>query len=185
MGGIYNFTWLNKKWFDWEMKLSKIVYKGESRIKVEFPYDLQLVSTIKQIPDAIWSKSLNAWHVPDNKESIDMLKHHFGDSLNEPILNVGKPLVSSATLSRKTEITRRRLSPETEEKIEQYRKWMSHKRYGESTIKTYSETLSVLLRFILPKSPEEMQGQDMVNFVNNYIIPNKYSYAFQNQAVNL
>ena len=78
----------------------------------------------------------------------------------------------------------RKLPNETVNKIDLFRCWMSHKRYGESTIKTYSETLSVLLRFILPKKPDEMQGQDMVDFVNKYIIPNKYSYAFQNQAVN-
>jgi integrase/recombinase XerD len=61
---------------------------------------------------------------------------------------------------------------------------MHHKRYSESTVKTYTETLSTILRFILPKNPDEMRGQDMVDFVNKYIIPNKYSYAFQNQAVN-
>lgn len=82
------------------------------------------------------------------------------------------------------DIKDRQLPPETIMKIEDFRTWMSHKRYSDSTIKTYSETLSVLLRFILPKSPEEMLGKDMIDFVNKYIIPNKYSYAFQNQAVN-
>ncbi len=87
-------------------------------------------------------------------------------------------------LAAKAEITKRRLPIETVKKIEQFSNWMCHKRYSESTIKTYVETLTVLLRFILPKGPEQMQGRDMVDFVNDYIIPNKYSYSFQNQAVN-
>lgn len=92
--------------------------------------------------------------------------------------------IQHTNLKVKVDIASRKLPADTLVKIEQFRNWMRHKRYGESTIKTYSETLSVLLRFIMPKSPEEMQGHDMVDFVNDYIIPNKYSYAFQNQAVN-
>ncbi len=84
----------------------------------------------------------------------------------------------------KAEIVGRRLPYETVKKLEQFRDWMHHKRYSESTVKTYTETLSVIFRFLLPKNPDEMQGHDMVDFVNKYIIPNKYSYAFQNQAVN-
>lgn len=87
-------------------------------------------------------------------------------------------------LTGKAEIAGRRLPNETVRKLEQFRDWMHHKRYSESTVKTYTETLSTILRFILPKNPDEMRGQDMVDFVNKYIIPNKYSYAFQNQAVN-
>jgi len=111
-----------------------------------------------------------------------MLDQYFSSSANVTIQNK-KHLVSDST-TLKTQITERKLPDETVKKIELFRDWMSHKRYGDSTIKTYSETLSVLLRFIYPKSPEDMCGQDMVDFVNQYIIPNKYSYAFQNQAVN-
>jgi integrase/recombinase XerD len=166
------------------MKESRVNYKGQGRIRVDFSYDPQLVSKIKQIPGALWSKNLNAWHLPDNQESVDLLSKYFGIQMINAIPQNGKPSSQSSKQNYKTEITGRVLPETTLQKIGQFRNWMSHKRYGESTIKTYSETLSVLLRFILPKSPEEMQGQDMVDFVNQYIIPNKYSYAFQNQAVN-
>jgi len=166
------------------LKVSKIVHKSQPRIKIDFPYNPELLYKVKQIPGAQWSKTLSTWHLPDNQESINLLAKSFGVKLNETIPNDGNPTVSNAFGTFKTEISGRRLPDETVQKIVQFCDWMKHKRYGKSTIKTYSETLSVLLRFIMPKSPEEMQGQDMVDFVNNYIIPNKYSYAFQNQAVN-
>jgi len=166
------------------LKVSKIVYKSQPRIKIDFPYNPELLYKVKQIPGAQWSKTLSIWHLPDNHDSINLLEKFFGVRLNDTIPNGGKPSVSNTSNIFKTEISGRRLPDETVQKIVQFCDWMKHKRYGESTIKTYSETLSVLLRFIMPKSPEEMQGQDMVDFVNNYIIPNKYSYAFQNQAVN-
>lgn len=166
------------------LKVSDIQYKGQKRIKIDFPFDADLVTKVKQIPGSQWSRTLNAWHIPDTRESIILLEKYFGVRMNGMTPDIGKPPVSSIYKSLKTEITCRKLPDETIRKIDQFRKWMIHKRYGESTIKTYSETLTVLLRFILPKSPDEMQGQDMVDFVNKYIIPNKYSYAFQNQAVN-
>ena len=166
------------------MKQSKIIHKGQSRIQIDFPYNPQLVNKIKQIPGALWSRNLNAWHLPDNQESVDLLRQYFGIPMVNAILQNEKSSSQSYNQNYKAKITGRALPDATVQKIGQFRNWMSHKRYGESTIKTYSETLSVLLRFILPKSPEEMQGQDMIDFVNHYIIPNKYSYAFQNQAVN-
>lgn len=59
------------------MKASKIIHKGENRIKVEFPYSKESTIKIKQIPDAKWSKTLSAWHIPYTKEAFTELKKQF------------------------------------------------------------------------------------------------------------
>lgn len=246
------------------MNISLIDYKGQKRLRVDFAYNKELVAKLKQIPDARWSKTLNAWHVPDTNESslileqlfnntkdvgkpgdfnknkiealtgkkgvileikssrlllkmpvdqqdiqfvkslrysrwdsskfqweiphygnnLELIRKYFGCRLNEKILEVEKKRIETEPGVGKAEVTARQLPIETQEKLDQFQKWMQHKRYSDSTIKTYSETLKVLLRFILPRKPEEMQADDMVRFVNGYIIPNKYGFAFQNQAVN-
>lgn len=81
------------------MKLSKIAFKGENRIRVDFPYDQQLSMKVKMIPGAQWSKSENAWHIPDNQESIDLLKENFGTLLNGTIQNIEKTKASFNTQS--------------------------------------------------------------------------------------
>ena len=246
------------------VRISEIEYKGQKRLRVDFAYHKEWVAKLRQIPDARWSKTLNAWHVPNTGESSQMLKRlfettpdavkveelqqkekevqkanpevmleirsnklvlkmpvdqqdilfvkslkysrwntakfqweiphygknlefirkHFGNRLKEQTAEVEKAVVEPVQGISKNEVTGRTLPAETQEKIAQFGKWMQHKRYSDSTIKTYTETLKVLLRFILPKKPEEMQAEDMVLFVNAYIIPNKYGFAFQNQAVN-
>jgi integrase/recombinase XerD len=59
------------------MKAIKIKHKNEDRIKVDFPFDLQNVQKLRQIPDAKWSESQNAWHIPYAKPAFEMLKKIF------------------------------------------------------------------------------------------------------------
>ncbi len=59
------------------MKASKIIHRNEARIRVDFPYNQELVSKLKQIPDARWSKTHDAWHIPYTKEAFGQLKELF------------------------------------------------------------------------------------------------------------
>jgi site-specific recombinase XerD len=59
------------------MKISKVIHKGQSRIKVDFPYNQHFTAIIKQIKDARWSQNLKAWHIPDEKNSFYKLKTLF------------------------------------------------------------------------------------------------------------
>jgi integrase/recombinase XerD len=67
--------------------------------------------------------------------------------------------------------------------ILEFRRWMAHRRYSESTINTYVAMLGYFLRFITPKKSNEIEANDMVRFVNEYIIPRRLSYTFQNQVI--
>jgi single-strand DNA-binding protein len=57
-----------------KMKIFKVIHKGQSRIKIDFPYNQHFTAIIKQIKDARWSQQLNAWHIPDDKSSFYRLK---------------------------------------------------------------------------------------------------------------
>jgi len=59
------------------MKASKIVHKNENRIKIDFPYNQEMASTLRQIPDSRWSKTHKAWHIPYNKTAFELLKKLF------------------------------------------------------------------------------------------------------------
>jgi len=59
------------------MKVTKIIHRNKTRIRVDFSYDAELVSKLKQITDARWSKTMGAWHVPYTKEAFFQLKELF------------------------------------------------------------------------------------------------------------
>lgn len=61
------------------MKISKIIHKGEDRIKVDFPYNKNIERQLRTINDLRWSKTLKAWHIPYNKAEYRKLKQLFPD----------------------------------------------------------------------------------------------------------
>ena len=61
---------------------------------------------------------------------------------------------------------------------------MEHKRYSISTINNYLHSLTNFLRFMKPKAISEINEEDLVSFINNYVIPNGYSFSYQNLAIN-
>ncbi|MEI6823835.1 MAG: tyrosine-type recombinase/integrase, partial [Bacteroidota bacterium] len=153
------------------MKATKISYNGEDRIKLEFPYNAKYNTIMQQIVDSQWSKTLNCWHIPLNTESYHQLLLGFEGI--EGIIII-KP-------KEKKFIT---LNNNEQKQIEDFKNWMTHKRYSESTIKTYLNGITVFLSFILPKTSTEACNDDMIRFVNEYLIPNNLSYSYQNQVVN-
>jgi site-specific recombinase XerD len=72
--------------------ISKVSHNGAERIKIDIPYNAEIVGIIKQLPDARWSKSLRAWHIPYTKEAYQRLKLTF------PELEVlqEKPIISAS-----------------------------------------------------------------------------------------
>ena len=59
------------------MKASGIEIDGEKRIKVEFPFDREIVDQVKQIGGARWSHTLKAWNIPYSIGAFEQLKKSF------------------------------------------------------------------------------------------------------------
>ena len=59
------------------MKASKIQHRSEIRIRVDFGYNAELVSKLRQIADARWSKTMGAWHIPYTSKAFGQLKELF------------------------------------------------------------------------------------------------------------
>ncbi len=250
------------------MNAEKIMHRGEERIRIDFAYSNDAVQKVRQIPDARWSKTLQAWHIPNSSKAYSQLIELFaGASLPAPqpsprtsevtdippsssyseiglevtakqlilkmpknevdiefvrtfkyvrwdktscrwvIPNYGQnlKLLQSYFNSRLAYIVYQQVAPakpipsfnpaevvaslppltsESLPEIEQFRRWMEHKRYSPSTVKTYVHAITVFLQFIQPKTSAEATNDDMQRFVYQYMIPHRLSFAYQNQAVN-
>lgn len=79
------------------------------------------------------------------------------------------------------------LSPLTEDQnllLEKFKKYLFSKRYSPTTIKTYTETTGVFLRYFREKTMQEINHLDFIEFNNNYILKKNLSNSYQNQVVN-
>ena len=59
------------------MKTTKIVHNGTTRIKVEFPFNQQIASLLRQTPGAKWSILKKTWYIPYSKSAFFHLKKLF------------------------------------------------------------------------------------------------------------
>ncbi|MBP1664487.1 MAG: site-specific recombinase XerD [Bacteroidetes bacterium] len=59
------------------MKATKVTHRNETRIRVDFERDAETVNLFRQLPDARWSRTMRAWHVPYTKEVFAQLKALF------------------------------------------------------------------------------------------------------------
>jgi hypothetical protein len=53
----------------------RVIHDGESRVAIRFPYDKDLIPIVKGLPDARWSKTLKAWHIPYGRSSFEQLRN--------------------------------------------------------------------------------------------------------------
>lgn len=138
----------------WEAKIVK--HKGESRIAVYFEKNAEWIARVKKLEGVRWSSSLKAWHLPDNEANRLRFK------LDLPIV----------------------LSEIHLQKIAQFKRWLSSKRYSANTIKTYTDALKTFLKYYHNKPIEQITNEDIIAFNNDYILKNKLSASYQNQTVN-
>jgi len=87
------------------MKAYRVKHRGERRICLEFPYNRELIRQVKQLLDARWSSTMNAWHIPDQVESMKQLHDQFPDLVIETGSDEPKTtLPESSTNTPQTEI---------------------------------------------------------------------------------
>lgn len=88
------------------MKASKITHRSVARIRVDFPYNQEMVSLLRQIADARWSKTLGAWHIPYTKEAFGQLKALFpnleieadADRIQKDNITVASPQIKDSAI---------------------------------------------------------------------------------------
>lgn len=159
-----------------QWKASPIIHKGKARIAVYFENRADLNERIKKQPDAQWSQTLKAWHLPDTDANRKLLK------INAPI-NAVTPKKENIVATANP-VNTLRLSEESITKTESFKRWLRSKRYSESTIKTYTEALISFLKYFDNKPLHTINNQDIIDFNNDYILAQKLSSSYQNQIVN-
>ena len=140
---------------------TKISHRNQHWIKLEYAKDGRKNNAVRQVPGYAYSKTHGAWLIPGNRKAMVSLLEELG---------------------HKTEVGE--LNAETIKKIDKYIQWLRSKRYSESTVKTYTEALTVFLRYYWNKPVSEISNQDVITFNNDFILKNKFSASYQNQVVN-
>ncbi len=173
---------------DLSMRTQVRILINYKNIRVKCPKNENDIRFFRSIKYCYWKPEGFYWEMPHSDENHEMVTAYFASraySIEEDThwpVRIKKENIEAINLKSKE------IEPESLQKIEQYisllRNWMNHKRYSDSTVETYCDSVRVFLKYIYPKQAEEIEVNDMVLFVNDFIIPNEYSYSYQNQVVN-
>ncbi len=140
----------------WSAKI--IQHRGERRISVSFEKDQELISWIKTFDGSRWSSTRCVWHLPDTES-------------NRLYFNLPLPID---------------LFP-NEDGIKQlivFKEWMKSKRYSESTIKVYLDSMKSFLVFHRLKKVADLNNDDVIKYNNDFVLKRNLSATYQNQIVN-
>ncbi|NSW44637.1 MAG: site-specific integrase [Bacteroidales bacterium] len=147
-------------------------HRNEQVISFIFEKDIQLIEILKAELNARWSATKKYWYLSIMQFNLHKAFNAFKGVAWLDIKNLPH-------LSNKDES----LIDILQEKG-RFEKWLRFKRYSPNTIKTYTDALDVFLNYFDYKPVLELTNDDVVLFVNQYILKHNYSFSCQNQVVN-
>ncbi|MBP8960586.1 MAG: tyrosine-type recombinase/integrase [Bacteroidales bacterium] len=172
----------------------RVTHRDEKRVSLRFPYDRDLVMTVKNMTGSRWSDTMNCWHIPDSADVIRILLQVFKGKayVDYSSMNVGLAErvrrkretwkeKEAGKFSRKTSRSLALLSEKGKEDVAAFRRWLEAHRYPVTTVKTYTGMIETFLRFVSPKEASDCSTDDIIRLVDEYILPKGLSYSYQNQ----
>jgi hypothetical protein len=119
--------------------LLKNKHKGDNIIIIQFPFDSEIKSHIKLLPEVKWSKTLNSFYSKDSSLSRKLLYKHI--RLKKWYVNYNdlKTTVIPKVPEKKYKLGLPKLSDNLKLELFDFKKWLQQKRLSENTVNTYTE----------------------------------------------
>ena len=167
------------------IKLVPIRHRGEWRFLVEFEYNSELIQQIKKL-SARWSQTHKSWHLPYSKKHLDLILHALDSiatidqsaivfqekSSNKPIPVSNKPVLKKTVAVKEVELP------------ESYLKTLLHRRFSDSTFKTYSSLFKRFMVYYKDENLDEITKDQIVDYLLHLIKTKNISTSTQNQVIN-
>lgn len=172
--------------------LARVFHRNMEIMTVSFDKNDAILRCLKTLPHLTWSQTHKAWYLPFSSSLqptlfrlLSSLAYIDYSALKRQELTPAHVALSSEKIKQTgAPSPLGNLTPDHEEKMKRFRSWMLSRRYSGSTINTYTDALSVFLRYFNWKKPEEINNEDLIHFNTQYILANHCSASYQNQVVN-
>ena len=157
-------------------------------IRVKCPKSEKDIEFFRSIKYCFWRPDHYYWEMPNSEDNRELVTAYFGGRA----FSIEEDSQVSARIKKESSVAidlrNKAIDAESlqiiETQISLFRNRMNYKRYSNSSIETYCDAVRLFLKYVYPKQAEDVEVNDMVIFVNDFIIANEYSYSYQNQFVN-
>jgi integrase/recombinase XerD len=163
------------------IKLIHLYHQKNNQIRIDFPYDVELIEVVKTIEGTLWSQEHKCWYLKNNKENLNKIfkafmgiawidsKKLYGDVVRKKIFKREKIIKD--------------LSSDAKKNIEKFHRYLDNRRYSKSTISTYISLVEVFLTYFKNKEGQDISEEEIIYFNHVYIIQGKYSITYQRQMI--
>ena len=148
------------------------IHRKNNQLLIKFAYDETLISLIRTVNGASWSKSFKAWYLINTAENLSMILKLFK--------NVTKVDVSK--ISKKTPF-KRDLTDEQKKLLNQFYLFLKGKRYSQSTIQTYTFFIADYINFHTKTPLSELTNRAVELFIETVFMELNYSVSSQRQFI--
>jgi integrase/recombinase XerD len=129
-----------------------IQHHNNSRILVNFPHNNNWNQRIKNVPGALWSNTLKAWHIPNTPEN----RKKCGLEKEAPVTaKVIQPVKTSAIY----------LSKNNREQLILFLEKLTLKKYSPNTIRTYQNEFLQLLQLLKQKPAQDLTADELKRYM--------------------
>ncbi len=164
--------------------------QGKEIILIRFSENREITNRLKEFSGVCWSDRLQCWHISGESFRLPHFFNHFRGyayvdySALKPA--AGKRAAAEREVQDVQAVTdgpAERLTPEQSSALNAYRRWLSHRRYSESTIRTYTGMIRVFFKESGNHQLSTITNDDIVDYVHTHVVGKGLSFAYQNQMV--
>ncbi len=169
------------------LKLLQDIQNDKVIVKFQYEPDESLTRDLKMIiPDFGWNETFNCWTSPYSASLKSLLfKLVRGKYWLDYTGLTGKTSVQTSHHVVTNHVSNlEKLSDEHVRALSKFRDYLNARRYSDSTIQSYTDSITTFFRFFAQKPISEIDNNDVILFNNDYIIAHRLSASFQNQVVN-
>ena len=152
--------------------LEQKTHRKNNQLLIKFDYDETLISLIRSVNGASWSKSLKAWYLINTAENLAIILKLFK----------GITKIDLSGISKKVGF-KRDLTPEQKKILTSFYLFLKGKRYSQSTIQTYTFFVADFINFHTKTPLEELTNRDVELFIETVFIERNYSVSSQRQFI--
>jgi integrase len=152
--------------------LEQKTHRKTPQLLVKFKYDDTLITSMRKIEGAQWSRSLKSWYIKDSKENLDLILKNFSNITE----------IDTSKLSKKRTF-KRNLTDDQKKLMNEFFLFLKGKRYSPSTVQTYTFFVADFVNFHTKTPLKELSNRSVELFIEKVFIERKYSVSSQRQFI--
>ncbi len=166
------------------IKLVPVLHRDEWRILIHFEYHSGLIRQVKKL-SAKWSQTHKSWHLPYSRKQLNLIHHAF-----DQVAQIDQTAIVFQEKSGVKTVPVQSKSPPKKAPVkdiqipESYVKTLLHRRFSNSTYKTYTSLFKRFMTFYKDEVLDEITKDQIVDYLLHLIKTKNISTSTQNQVIN-